>query len=212
MPRQNRVTPSGELVANAARGRWMGNRGRLHDAAGRLGRARWRTRAWIICRLEFKGRRREIMAPGRYTELFFLDEATALAAGHRPCGECRRADFEAFRRAWLRGNPGAEPAAAAGIRAIDAVLHAERLRPDGAKRTWAAELAELPGGAMLLEAGVDGPPLLWWDGRLWPWTPSGYAAPRRLQDGPVEVLTPASTCRALAAGYPVEVALGPASP
>ena len=90
MPLQNRVTPMGDIIADAARGTLMGNRGILHNASRQLGAARWRHRSWICCRLSFKNRRRQVMAPGRYTELFFLDEATALAAGHRPCCECRR--------------------------------------------------------------------------------------------------------------------------
>jgi len=94
---QNRVTPFGDIVATPARGAWMGNRGVLHGSDRTLSRRRWTTRAWITCRLEFKDRHRRVMTPGRYTELFFLDEATALAAGHRPCGECRRHDFDRFR-------------------------------------------------------------------------------------------------------------------
>ena len=102
MPLQNRVTPGGEIIADPARGTLMGNRGILHDAGQRLGVARWRHPHWIYCRLSFKGRRRAVMAPGRYTELFFLDEASALAAGHRPCYECRREDFLRF----LQGHEG----------------------------------------------------------------------------------------------------------
>lgn len=94
MPLQNRVTPTGAVIAAAGRGTFMGNRGILHDDTGRIVRAS-RNRAWLICRLDFKGRRRELMRPGTYTELFFLDEAVALAAGHRPCGECRREFYHA---------------------------------------------------------------------------------------------------------------------
>jgi hypothetical protein len=125
MPLRNRVTPMGDIIADAARGTFVGNRGILHDASRRLGTARWRHRSWICCRLTFKNRRREVMAPGRYTELFFLDEATALAAGHRPCCECRRDEFRAFQAAW-RHAAGA-PNASAG--AIDRVLHEARVDP-----------------------------------------------------------------------------------
>src|SRR5688500_15168681 len=97
MPLQNRVTPFGEIEAAPARGLFMGNRGILHDANQQLGRARWRHKSWVTCLLSFKDRRREVMAPRRYTELFFCDEAVALAAGHRPCAECRREDYERFR-------------------------------------------------------------------------------------------------------------------
>src|SRR6202451_2054834 len=100
--RQNRVTPFGDLVATPERGTFMGNRGVLHDAEGRIKRV-WQLKRWIVCVLEFRGRKRQVMTPGRYTELFFLDEATALAAGHRPCAECRRQRFNAFRDAWKPG-------------------------------------------------------------------------------------------------------------
>src|SRR3954447_5212073 len=123
MPRQNRVTPLGDIVAHPGRGLVFGNRGCLHDGSGRIRRTH-RTRAWIACRLEFKDRRRELMRPGRFTELFFLDEATALAAGHRPCAECRRADYDALVALWRERHP-----TDAGADAIDTRLHAERLAP-----------------------------------------------------------------------------------
>src|SRR6516162_1328107 len=104
MPRQNRVTPFGELIETPERGTFMGNRGVLHDAAGH-GRRAWQMKRWLVCVLDFRGRKRPVMTPGRYTELFFLDEATALAAGHRPCAECRHIRFIAFCNAWGRGHP-----------------------------------------------------------------------------------------------------------
>ena len=106
MPLQNRVTPFGEIVVSAARGTLMGNRGCLHDAERRLTGRRWTTRAWVTCALSFNGRRRQLMTPGFYTELFFLDEATALAAGHRPCAECRRSAYRAFKERWAEGVDG----------------------------------------------------------------------------------------------------------
>src|SRR5580658_4942381 len=136
MPLQNRVTPYGDLIATAARGALTGNRGILHDAAGRLGRARWRHKVWIACLLRFRGRHRPVMQPGRYTHLFFLDEATALAAGHRPCFECRHRDATAFVAAWMRANKPGE--AYAGIGALDAVLHRDR------KASYSAALDTLP--------------------------------------------------------------------
>jgi hypothetical protein len=112
MPLQNRVTPFGEIVAHPARGMVMGNRGILHDSGRRLHPTRrWTHKTWICCLCEFKGRHRAVMTPGRYTELFFLDEATALAAGHRPCFECRRADANQFAAAWAHGNGGPLPSA-----------------------------------------------------------------------------------------------------
>src|SRR4051794_2977074 len=146
-PLQNRVTPLGELVAVPERGLLYGNRGVLHDADGRI-RRRYQGRRWIACRLEFRGRRRHpLLQPGRYTELFFLDEATALAAGHRPCAECRRADYDRFVALWRALHPGEERADA-----IDARLHAERLDGRG-PRTSRAAVAALRDGAMVLRDG-----------------------------------------------------------
>jgi hypothetical protein len=223
MPRRNRVTPLGELVAHPARGTLMGNRGVLHDAEGRIVR-RWTTRAWIACVLQFKGRRRQVMAPNRYTELFFLDEATALAAGHRPCAECRRADFLRFRAAWLAGNPGRGLGPRPRVAEIDRVLHAERVGPGG-RPTWTAPLADLPDGVMVLgpdagagpdararadaprepsAAGADGDAacFLVLRGRLLRWAPGGYEEPRAAPaDSLVRVLTPASIAAAIRAGY-----------
>lgn len=194
MPRQNRVTPSGELIAVAARGTFMGNRGCLHDADGRIRRAH-QGRRWIICALEFKGRRLPLADPGRNTQLFFLDEATALAAGHRPCGECRRAAFRAFVDAWTAANPGAlRPPAR--IDDLDRVLHRQRLGPRPRAR-----LGALPDGAFVaLEA--DPRPYLVLGGALLPWAPEGYGARlHRPSATVVEVLTPESTVNALRAGY-----------
>src|SRR5205814_2777553 len=141
MPLQNRVTPFGEIVAVPARGTFMGNRGRLHDAQQRLTRSRWHLKAWIICVLEFEGRHRTVMAPNRYTELFFLDEATALAAGHRPCFECQRRRYNEFRAAWAAGNLHGPSPVTAGE--IDERLHADRLDRSRSKRTFTASLADL---------------------------------------------------------------------
>jgi hypothetical protein len=195
-PHRNRVTPFGEIVATPARGLEMGNRGVLHDAEGRLVRT-WQVRRWIACRLEFRGRHRAILQPNRWTELFFLDEATALAAGHRPCAECRRADHMAFRDAWIRAH-GGEPRADD----IDRVLHTERLDPlvRGAKRTYPARRRDLPDGAI---AAVDGEAHVLLDGELVVWTPFGYTGPC-LEHGSrttVDLLTPPSTVAAIRAGY-----------
>ncbi|HEY9058475.1 MAG TPA: hypothetical protein VIN77_15095, partial [Aurantimonas sp.] len=125
MPLQNRVTPLGEIIADPARGTLMGNRGILHDGNRELGRSRWKHKAWIACTLAFRGRKRTPMTPGRYTELFFLDEATALAGGHRPCAECRRADFNAYRTAWATAHCLDAPPTA---KAMDDMLHAHRVK------------------------------------------------------------------------------------
>jgi hypothetical protein len=199
MPLQNRVTPDGEIVAHPARGLMMGNRGgALHDADRRLSRRRWVSRQWICCVLSFNGRRRQVMAPRRYTELFFLDEATALAAGHRPCFECRRQDFLRFARLWaeVRGGGGERATAPA----MDHVLHPERVGPTGRKVTYLAALDSLPDGAFVR---LDGRPHLVLGERLLPWTPDGYAAAIRRADAgeQAEVLTPRSIVAVLAAGF-----------
>lgn len=192
MPRQNRVTPMGEIVASPARGMFMGNRGVLHDAEGRLGPARWRHKRWICCRLAFKGRRRSVMTPGAYTELFFLDEAVALAAGHRPCAECRRDDFLYFQKAF-DGDLKADQ--------IDATLHAARAVPRRfGPRHHRARAEGLPAGSFVLDP-VDATPCLVRGDTALPWHPAGYGPPRPRPEGVVTVLTPEPTLRALAAGY-----------
>ena len=188
MTLQNRVTPFGEIVAIPERGLLMGNRGILHDEDRRLGRRRWAHKAWICCLTEFRGRKRKVMAPGRYTELFFLDEAVALAAGHRPCFECRREAAKAYAACW-----------GGSLRAgqMDRVLHAERLEGNR-QRTHAGDLAGLPDGTF-----VD------WDGAAWlvkgplllRYTPAGYDAVIERPAGAVGVLTPPATLRVLRAGY-----------
>lgn len=196
MPLQNRVTPTGEIVAVPERGLFMGNRGVLHDEHKRLGRRRWALKAWLICLLDFKGRQRTVMTPRRYTELFFLDEASALAAGHRPCYECRRADFRIWQEAWQRAqNLPQTPRAPE----MDACLHAERLAPRSRmQRDWQADLADLPDGAFIRHDGV--PHLVLEDG-LRPWTWQGYGPPVTRGAGPATVLTPASSVAVLRAGY-----------
>ena len=201
MPRQNRVTPFGELIATPSRGTLMGNRGCLHDAEGRIRRA-FVGKRWIICVLQFKGRRRPLMVPGRYTELFFLDEATALAAGHRPCVECQRARSLVFRDHWAAARGTA--ALAPSVDDIDTVLHAERLDATRGKRTYLERVSRLPHGAMVADA--DGQPYLVHAGALWPWSPEGYGAPWRPDAvAQVRVLTPRSLVQAIAHGYTVEV-------
>lgn len=199
MPLQNRVTPASTLIAVPARGTLMGNRGVLHDAQRRLTGRRCTTQAWVTCLLAFKGRWRAVMAPGRYTELFFLDEVTALAAGHRPCGECRRADYRRYKALWA---VAAGLDAAAPIAAFDRILHAERMARDAAGVTHRAPWPALPDGTMVLvEAGAD--PWLVLGRALLRWTPAGYAErhPRPAGGAEAAVLTPPSTVRVLAAGY-----------
>ena len=196
-PLQNRVMPSGDIVSVPQRGAFTGNRGIIHDPATRtLLKRRWTTKAWIVCVCEFRGRRRDVMATRSWTELFFLDEATAFAAGHRPCFHCRRADANAFRAAWKQGNRiGDAPAPS-----IDAVLHMERLG-GRCKRLHPLPMSikELPDGAMV-QAGernyliTGARPLLW--------TFDGYCEASLPLAG-VRLITPPSTVRALQAGYRV---------
>jgi hypothetical protein len=197
MPLQNRVDPAGEILADPARGLLMGNRGCLHRADRTLGSARWRSKLWICCVLDWRGRRRDPMPPGRWTALFFLDEATALAAGHRPCGECRRQDYLAYAEAWRRaGGLAGRPRAGE----MDARLHAERIDPRTRRqRTRPAAPGELPDGAM---ARYRGRPGLLAGGRFLPWSFTGYGNPVALApDTAVELLTPPSSVAAIAAGY-----------
>lgn len=196
MPHQNRVLPTGEIVAAAWRGAFTGNRGCLHDAEGRLGVARWRHANWVCCLTEFRGRWRPIMPPGRWTALFFWDEAVALAAGHRPCGECRRAEYRRFMAAWeAAGLPGAGPVER------DRVLHAARVTRDRRQVTYRAAVGGLPDGVFVCH---EGRAALLWQGYFRPWREAGgYDGPVALQDGEVEVLTPAPVVQALCAGYVV---------
>jgi hypothetical protein len=192
MPLQNRVSPFGELFAASARGTLMGNRGgRLHDEERRLGRRRWTSKQWICCKLEFNNRHRKVWSEG-YSELFFLDEVTALAAGHRPCFECRRRDAENFAALFS----GKRKRAAA--QAMDDILHAERLAGK-AKRLHRRAIDGLPDGAMIA-LGSDAFALR--GQRLLRWTPSGYADQKpRARKIEVDLLTPPSILAALSRGY-----------
>jgi hypothetical protein len=195
--RPNRVAPDGSTHAVAERGGFWGNRGALLDARGEPARHH-RGRLWIVCVLEFHGRHRTQWQPGRLTELYFLDEPTALAAGHRPCGECRYADYQRFKAAWALAHPDDPP----GAREIDRRLHADRLDADGHHRTHRAPLSGLPDGTLIAHDDawwlVEGP-----EPALLPWSFAGYGDPRPRSSFPavVTVLTPRSTVATLHAGY-----------
>ena len=194
MPLQNRVTPSGDIIATPHRGLFTGNRGIIHDPATKTLTRRWASQAWLTCVCEFRGRRRKVMGRRSWTELFFLDEATAFAAGHRPCFYCRRDDANRFRAAWEAGNGVTDILA----REIDAVLHRERLE-GRAKRLHPLPMPpeRLPDGAMVSQGNES---FLIAQGRALSWSPAGY---RRAQNTLSEamLLTPPSTLRALSAGY-----------
>jgi hypothetical protein len=195
MPLQNRVTPFGEIVAIPERGLFTGNRGIIHDPATKtLLKKRWTTKAWIVCACVYKDHHREVMGKQSWTELFFLDEATALAAGHRPCFFCRRAAAQAFQSAWAAGNGGGTVSAPE----IDAVLHRQRLQ-GRAKRIHPlpSPIEDLPDGTMIAAGGdavaiVAGWPFLW--------SAEGYRPAGRLSDLQ-GLLTPPATVKALGNGY-----------
>jgi hypothetical protein len=188
VPLQNRVTPLSELVAHPARGLVYGNRGCLHNASGKIVR-RWATKRWIACRLEFRGwHRKPLLQPGRFTELFFLDEATAFAAGHRPCALCRREDYVRFGKLF----PGPS-----GADAMDEQLHRERVN-GRERRLHEAALDELPNGTFVL---VGGEPCLVLGGELLCWTPTGYTERRPREAGMASLLTPPSLVEILRGGW-----------
>ena len=202
MPLQNRVSPAGDIFADPARGTLMGNRGgAIHNDQRQIVRP-YASRRWIACVLEFRGRRRVVMSPGRYTELFFLDEAVALAAGHRPCAECRRQRFNAFKDAWLRSENDRT-----GDRLfadeMDAAMHAARIDRQRTKVTYRSRMGSLPDGSF---ARIDGGDWLVWDDALFRWSAAGYIEKRkRADDLTVSVLTPLPIVRCLAAGYRPEI-------
>jgi hypothetical protein len=195
MPLQNRVTPTGDIIATPHRGMFTGNRGIIHDPATKtLLKKRWSSPAWITCVCEFRDWRRPVMGRRSWTELFFLDEATAFAAGHRQCFFCRRDDANRFRAAWEKGN------GVTGVRAreMDAVLHRERLERGKKRRhPLPVPVKQLPDGAMV-QGGEESFLIL--QGKALQWSMAGY----RETDGAIEnalLLTPLSTLRALGAGY-----------
>jgi hypothetical protein len=193
-PLQNRVIPTGEIIATPDRGLFVGNRGIIHDPATKtLLRKRWSTPAWLICVLAFRGRRREVMGGRSWTELFFLDEATAFAAGHRPCFFCRRDDANGFRAAWERGNGAGDVHAPD----MDAVLHRERLASGKKLHPLPMKIEKLPDGTMVQDGEES---FLIVGGRALTWSPAGYAKAERAL-GDARLLTPPSTVRAFAAGF-----------
>ncbi len=205
MALQNRVTPDGEIIAVGARGTLMGNRGGCFHTDERVLEGRqWVSKQWICCVLDFRGRHRRVMSPRRYTELFFLDEATALAAGHRPCFECRRADALRFAELWLAAHGGEGSSGRATAGAMDAALHRQRISGNGTGRVVAAATEHLPDGVMIRIAG-DARAMLIEGDRLLPWSPAGYgsgvARPRGQIPSFGQVLTPFPTIAVIARGY-----------
>jgi hypothetical protein len=201
VPERNRVTPLGEIVAIPLRGAWTGNRGVIHR--GREILRAYRLEWWITCALEFRGRWREQWLPNRWTHLYFHDEAVSFAAGHRPCAQCRWADYEAYRDAWADGLGVGVPKAPE----MDRLLHGERLVGDtDRRRLHEAPWTGLPDGAFVL---VDDAPALVLSDRLVGWTSEGYgdgrARPRR---GTATVITPPASVAVMRAGYPPQIDAG----
>jgi len=202
MPRQNRVTPFSSIVADPARGTLTGNRGCLHDGRQIIRRQFHGTR-WIICLLDFKGRRRNLMTPGHYTELFFLDEATALAAGHRPCAECQRERFTLFRDLWAKANPELAGTSRPAATVMDAAIHQERTTLIDHGNRSCLSIETMPDGVFVTDD--DRTAYLILAGRLLRWSLGGYAVPTARLQYPVRVVTPASVVRTLAAGYSADI-------
>jgi hypothetical protein len=198
VPLQNRVTPLGELAAEPARGLVYGNRGCLHDADGRI-RRRYAVKRWIACRLQFRGwHRHPLLQPGRFTELFFLDEATAFAAGHRPCALCRREDYNRFLELWRARYPDAR-----GADDMDEQLHLERVDPGTrGHRLHDAPMRELPDGAFVLH---EHEPHLVLGERILRWTAAGYVEPVARPRGRAPLITPPSLVAVLCAGWQGDV-------
>ena len=198
MPLQNRVDPYGVIFRTSARGTFLGNRGgAIHNEAREIVRT-YKSRRWITCVLEFRGRKRTVMTPNRYTELFFLDEAVAFAAGHRPCAECRRERYKAFQAAWKR-RAGLDSNGDAGADAMDAVLHPSRIDRDRKQVIYQAALDSLPDGTFV---EIDGAPHLVWDRALLLWTPERYTEKTARSCGlTVTVLTPQPIVECFRQGY-----------
>jgi hypothetical protein len=195
---QNRVDPFGEIIKTNARGSFMGNRGVIHNTHKEITHA-FKHKAWITCALQFKGRKRTVMSPNRWTELFFLDEATAFAAGHRPCFECRKEDAKRFKSFWIQGNPQYKFTMKTSIKEIDEVIHRERIDSKKKKVLHQCTAANIPEGTFVL---VNDGPYLFSKGRLRQWTPFGSIV---MPEGSLTVLTPTSVVNSFRAGYICEV-------
>jgi hypothetical protein len=202
MPRKNRVTPFSTLIETSARGTLTGNRGCLHDDHQHIQRQFQGTR-WIICLLEFKNRKRAIMTQGHYTELFFLDEATALAAGHRPCAECQRERFNLFREIWAKANPELAGKPRPAATTLDAALHRERLAIINHGDRFSHSIENWPDGTFVTDDEQNA--YLVMRSHLLHWIPAGYELPNKTNQYPLRLLTPDSVVRTLAAGYPVRI-------
>jgi hypothetical protein len=199
---QNRVDPLGRIIKTSARGSWMGNRGVIHNGHKEIIR-QFKHKAWIACVLEFKGRERTVMTAGRWTELFFLDEATAFAAGHRPCFECRREDAKRFKSRWIEGNPQYNFSMSTSIKEIDAIIHRERITQEEEKVVHQRLYSAIPEGTFTL---MNEDPYLFSKGKLHRWTPFGYENSIAVPEASMlTILTPDSIVSAFRAGYAPQI-------
>jgi hypothetical protein len=195
---QNRVDPFGRIIRTSARGSLMGNRGVIHNKHQEITHA-FKHTAWITCALEFKGRKRTVMTADRWTELFFLDEATAFAAGHRPCFECRREDAKRFKSCWIQGNPVHNFSMLTSIRQIDGIIHRERIDNQKKKVTHQRSCFDIPEGTFI---AMNEDPYLFSNGRLHRWTPFGYETSIAVPEiSMLTILTPDSIVNTFRAGY-----------
>ncbi len=208
MPLQNRVTPFGKIVFSPQRGTFTGNRGVIHNANKEIVR-KYALKAWITCRLEYKGAHREVMTPNRWTELFFWDEATAFAAGHRPCAYCRNADFKKFKSLWLKANREEFKIGDESMKFIDTILHTERMAmQNGAEYIY--HLEDLPDGTMVCYFDDESASYLWWKKTLYVWGETKY---EKLEidysssDQLIRVLTPPSIINTFREGYVPQIAM-----
>ena len=198
---QNRVDPLGRFIQTSARGSWMGNRGVIHN--DKQITKLFKHKAWIICALEFKGRKRTVMTPGRWTELFFLDEATAFAAGHRPCFECRKDDAQRFKSCWIKGNPKYNFSMKTSIRQIDEIIHRDRIDSEKKKVTHPCISSDIPEGTFIW---MKDDPYVFAKGRLHRWTAFGYEDSMAVPNSPtLTMLTPHSIVNAFRAGYTPQI-------
>ena len=205
MPLQNRVNPFSTLISTPERGAWTGNRGVIHNERKEIIK-NYAVKYWITCLLEYKGARRSVMSPNRWTELFFLDEATAFAAGHRPCGFCRHADFKRFKDLWLTTN-GEQYGLTSKTKMdiIDAFIHQERLDKNGLKKTFKSTLTALPTGTFITFDDMN-KAYLWFQQNLYEWSFNGYTKVFQFdKNQEVNVLTPLSYVAVFKAGYVPEV-------
>jgi len=199
MPLQNRVNPFGGLDAVQARGAWLGNRGILHNDDKQIV-SLWRSKAWITCRLRFKSVHRVVFSPHTWSELFFLDEATAFAAGHRPCAYCRRKRYSEFKQAWCSANASLIALPHPPVTEIDLQLHAQRVTRGGTKVTHRERFGSLPTGTFVVRERT---PCLIWQGQLFPWSHKGYGhpVPTPAPNSSATVLTPASIVAMFRKGF-----------